>query len=91
MKSSIILSFATLMLLASCGGAVTKNNDGVTVKLNQDNPNDTRLVRLTVMDEKIIRVSATPDDKFADQESLVVLPKSKDVFVYEYDVELKNN
>ena len=75
MKKSIFLSLASLLLMAACAsGPITKNKDGVTVKLQQDSPTATRLVRLTVMDEKIIRVSATPDQKFIDKESLVVVP-----------------
>ena len=68
------------MLLSSCASGPIKNNknrDGVTVKLRQDVPTDTRLVRLSVLDEKIIRVSATPDEKFSDKESLVVVPFQK--------------
>ena len=34
-----------------------------------------RLVRLQVLGEKLIRVSATPDRKFADTPSLVIVPQ----------------
>lgn len=70
-----VLGAGLLSLVASCSsGPIKKNKDGVTVTLQQNQPNDARLVRLTVLGEKIIRVSATPDNKFVDEESLVVLP-----------------
>ena len=80
MRKIAFLSLAGLMLLASCAtGPIKKNKDGVTVKLEQNSPEDTRLVRLSVLNEKIIRVSATPDEKFADKESLVVVPQERKV------------
>jgi hypothetical protein len=36
-------------------------------------------IRLQVLGEKLIRVSATPDKKFNDRKSLVVLPQKADV------------
>lgn len=78
------LSLLTVLLMAGCAsGPVHRNADGVTVELPQSSPDQPRLVRLAVMDEKIIRVSATPDKKFADVPSLVVVPQEKKV---EFDV-----
>ena len=72
-------------LLASCGsGKYTKEQTGITVSIGQQNDNDVRKVRLQVFGDKIIRVSATPDNKFADDESLVVLKPEQKV---KFDVE----
>lgn len=80
MFKKITFSLASLLLLAGCAsGPIQKHKDGVTVRLTQNSPQDTRLVRLTVMGEKIIRVSATPDEKFTDNESLVVITQKDDV------------
>ena len=80
MRKTLLISLIGLLLMSSCAsGPIKKNKDGVTVKLQQESPTDTRLVRLSVLNEKIIRVSATPDEKFADKESLVVVPQTKDV------------
>ena len=77
MTKTVSIAVMALLLLAGCAsGPVTRNKDGVTVKLQQATPEDARLVRLSVLNEKIIRVSATPDEKFTDNPSLVVLPQN---------------
>ena len=45
------------------------------MKISHEKPGDARMVRLQVVRENIIRVSATPDGAFADPASLVVLPQ----------------
>lgn len=67
-----------LALLGSCTPRqVEKNDRGITVNLTPTAENDVRKVRLTVYDDDIIRVSATPDKKFADTPSLVTLEPEK--------------
>jgi alpha-D-xyloside xylohydrolase len=72
-------------LLGSCATPqVEKNDRGITVNLTPTAENDVRRVRLTVYDDDIIRVSATPDKKFADTPSLVTLePKTVPQFTVE--------
>ena len=80
MKKILFLVFTIILLLPSFStGPVVRNKDGVTVKLRPNAPYDTRLVRLSVINDKIIRVSATPDDNFADPKSLVALPQQHEV------------
>ncbi|MCH5231388.1 MAG: DUF5110 domain-containing protein [Muribaculaceae bacterium] len=79
-KKTRIFYFIGVLLLTSCGGAqIKKNKDGVTVRLQKETPTDTRLVRVSVINEKIIRVSATPDETFIDKESLVVVPQDNHI------------
>ena len=66
-----------LLCLVSCGDDYTLDTNGVTIKVQQEKPGDARMVRLQVVGEKIIRVSATPDDGFANAASLVVLPQQE--------------
>ncbi len=69
---------AGILSLASCStGNLEKNSDGVTVSLNPTDDNGVRKVRLQVLGDKIIRVSATPDKNFADDESLVTVPQTE--------------
>ncbi len=65
------------LLLSSCSGAYKQDETGVTVKIQQAAQDGPALVRLEVMGEKLIRVSATPEKKFADPESLVILPSEE--------------
>ena len=81
---SIAMIFAA-GLFASCGNSVYKKTDQgiiVTVKnsVNADSAGyeAPKLVRLQVMGEKIIHVSATAEDAFADKQSLIIVdPKEK--------------
>ena len=66
-------------MLASCkGGVYSETHNGIVVKVQQTASADSlgyalpHLVRLEVMGEKIIHVSATAEDKFADKQSLII-------------------
>ncbi len=73
--SAILLS-GLFVCTASCGSDYTIDEYGVTVNVSQkESPEATQLVRLQVIGDKIIRVSATPEKKFADPASLVVVAK----------------
>lgn len=56
-----------------------KDDSGVTVKINYPVENGPTLVRLEVLGDKLIHVSATPENRFRDPESLVVLPQREKV------------
>jgi len=77
--NTIRLSSAALMAmvcLASCSGpAVEQKGQQVTVRVSSG---DAKLVRLEVVGEKIIRVSATAEDKFADRPSLIIVPQAQE-------------
>ena len=78
MKTKLTLFIAlAAMALTACTGAVKQNENGVTVKVQSPAENGPALVRLEVVGEKLIRVSATPEKRFADPESLVVLPSEE--------------
>lgn len=52
-----------------------KTGDSVIVKVQHKETGGPRLVRLQVMGDKLIHVSATADSKFADPQSLIVVPQ----------------
>lgn len=79
LRPFIFTLIAVLLLVGCSSDPVSEHKDGVTVRLAVSAPGQTRLVRLIVMDDNIIRVSATPDESFADVPSLVVVPGRKDV------------
>lgn len=75
----------TALALVSCGshGYKTEKN-GIVVNVDSKGENDVRKVRLQVLSDKIIRVSATPDNSFSNDTSLVVVDqKSKPEFKVE--------
>lgn len=71
-------SLLTAAFLSGCNsGRVEKTERGIIVNLNPGKENEVRKVRLQVFGDKIIRVSATPDKRFSNEESLVVLNPEK--------------
>ena len=70
----------------SCGSNEEKKQSsekGVTVEVSSTSVDSPKLVRVEVLGDKIIHVSATPEDAFKDPESLIIVPGQADV---EYDV-----
>ena len=67
------------LLLGSCSGVCEQTDNGVIVKVQQEGNTGVRLVRLEVMGDKLIHVSATPEGKFAESQSLVVVPQKERV------------
>ncbi len=72
------ISFLLAGLAICACSAVKQDDSGVTVKVRRAAEGGPALVRLEVMGEKLIHVSATPESEFADPQSLVILP-SKEV------------
>ncbi len=75
----------TALALVSCGSHGYKTDkNGIVVNVDSKGENDVRKVRLQVLSDKIIRVSATPDNFFSNDTSLVVVDqKSKPEFKVE--------
>ena len=70
------LCLLTVWLMASCVGADYKQlPDGIVVNVQQNEPTDVRMVRLQVKGDKLIRVSATPENNFSNRESLIIVPQ----------------
>lgn len=76
MKMYFLLSLLAGCLMASCSSSkdVERTGNGVIVHIDAQSQNATRQVRLDVLGEKLIHVSATPDKHFLKQRSLTVLP-----------------
>ncbi|MDR2948920.1 MAG: DUF5110 domain-containing protein [Prevotella sp.] len=61
------------MFIGCKSGPFQKTNDGIIVTLKSDDTHSTKNVRLQVVNDDIIRVSATPNGKFSDKKSLVTV------------------
>ena len=75
----IALLFAGFLTLSCNDSHFVKDDTGVTVKVSDPSESGARLVRLQVMGDKLIRVSATPERRFADPQSLVIIPSEEKV------------
>ena len=75
----ILHTIAFLLLSGSMTAAniYTKTPKGVTVAVKKHYAGQTALVRLQVLGEKIIRVSATAENSFSDPKSLIIVPQNK--------------
>jgi alpha-D-xyloside xylohydrolase len=66
---------AGLIIIASqicCSNpGLEKTSDGIVVSIPQNSSNQTRKIKLQVINDKIIHVSATPDEKFPEFKSLI--------------------
>ena len=65
------------LLLGSCSGVYEETDNGVIVKVQRKGDTGVRMVRLQVMGDKLVHVSATPESRFADPQSLVVVPQKE--------------
>lgn len=63
-----------LVLLCACNNTLfRKTTDGVRISLTQTKETETKSLRLQVITDNIIRVSASPDRTLKDPESLIVV------------------
>src|SRR5688572_24496172 len=77
MKKALLTKIILLALVVgACSrkGGYEKNNDGIIVRLDNTGGKQARLLKLEVIADKIIHVTATPSDSFSTEKSLVVLP-----------------
>jgi alpha-D-xyloside xylohydrolase len=78
MKIQSISMLCLAGILSSCGSAkYEKNDNGIVVNIAQHGENSVRKVRLQVMGDKLIRVSATPEKNFSEAESLIIVPPTE--------------
>lgn len=72
---NICCSLLLACLFGSCSDkGYVQTSDGVIVKVRQNTSGATQLVRLRVMGDKVIGVSATVEHTFTDPQSLIVIP-----------------
>lgn len=75
LKNTSVCLLAGWMLMACSGGGYEKTSNGIIVNVEQQQPTDVRKVKVEVMGEKLIHVSATPEKNFSKAESLIIVPQ----------------
>ena len=71
LKNTSVCLLAGWMLMACSGNGYEKTGNGIIVNVEQQQPTDVRKVKVEVMGEKLIHVSATPEKNFSKAETLV--------------------
>src|SRR5690348_8655603 len=68
-----------IFLLASCAekASYERQADGIVVRFANPESGQAKLLRLQVVSDDIVRVTASPRDTFSTEKSLVVLPGLK--------------
>ena len=76
MKTRTVLSIlAAGLIFSACAGKIyTCKDSSINVKVQDGAEDGPAVVRLEVLGDKLIHVSATPEKKFADPQSLIILP-----------------
>ena len=88
MKKILFCFFTLLPFLSFAENTVTRIIDGVVITLPKRGENGVKKIRIQVMNNKIFRVSATPEDEFSKAQSLIVLPQNNKV---KFNVENKKS
>lgn len=84
----LLLLILAVSILSACSNATFKHiSDGIVVKIQPHSPINPRLIRLQVVNAKIIRVSATPENNFSNAKSLIVVSQKNKT---DFTVEEKN-
>ena len=75
-KFQAMFLLAGSLMTACTGGNYEKKANGVVVKVQQQQPTDVQRVRLEVLGDRLIHVSATPEKNFSEAKSLCVVPQT---------------
>lgn len=74
-RSLPIFLLFTSLLLAGCSSSTYKTTaDGITLQVKKSESDEMHHIRLQVVSDRIIRVSATPGEDFSTDKSLITLP-----------------
>ncbi|MHB9054910.1 MAG: TIM-barrel domain-containing protein [Paludibacteraceae bacterium] len=84
----LLLLILAVSILSACGNATFKHiSNGIVVKIQPHSHVTPGLIRLQVVNAKIIRVSATPENNFSNAKSLIVVSQKNKT---DFTVEEKN-
>ena len=76
-RNSFLIITLALFTFVSCTDKEFKVlDDGVVVNVREPVEGGPQKVRLTVMNDRVVRVTATPDKSFHDRNSLIILPQA---------------
>lgn len=76
MKRTLLFLLILCVCAPICARSYRKISDGIVITLPTDRADAPRMVRLRVVNERIMRVTATPEKKFPKDKSLVVQPEA---------------
>ena len=78
-KQALLAALTCIALMSACCREYSVNNNSVTVRLQKTQALAPARIRIQVLGEKLIRISATPESRFADRQSLVVISRKEHI------------
>jgi alpha-D-xyloside xylohydrolase len=70
----IVLFIAATVIFGCSSASFQKTDNGIVVTVNSQTGTGAKKIRLQVINQNIIHVSATPENSFADPQSLITVP-----------------
>ena len=70
----IVLFIAATVIFGCSSASFQKTDNGIVVTVNSHTGTGAKKIRLQVINQNIIHVSATPENSFADPQSLITVP-----------------
>lgn len=74
MERIFCIALGILFFLSCTSSGLEKTENGIIVRLKQENNSGVSTIRLNVVNEKIIHVSATKNKNFSEEKSLIIKP-----------------
>lgn len=72
MMKHVLLALVAIILLINCGQGYEKKANGIVLKLQPTKETDARTLQIKFCADNIVRVTASPGDKFSSRPSLIV-------------------
>ncbi len=80
-----IIALSCIFCFSSCSETVKKNDDGITIQLKSGQSDAAKSIRLQVITDDIIHVTATPTGKFSKKESLIATCPVEKITAWDYE------
>lgn len=75
-KNTSLCLLASIALTSCAQQTFEKTEDGIIVRIKQNSSTDVSRVRLRVLGDNLVRVTATPENEFSGRESLIAISQS---------------
>ena len=79
LKNTPLVILSCFLMLGCSQKEYERIENGIIVNLPRRSDNDVRMLKLQILGDKLIKVSATPDKIFSDRKSLIYIPSKQSV------------
>src|SRR6187200_412773 len=95
-RTTFLLGFLVAIISNSFGQKFIKTTDGIILYPKQDLSGETRAIRIETISDRIIKITASPDENFRDDKSLIAIYRPSQKISFSVDelpdsIQLKTN